>query len=477
MNIKMSKYEWVLLISPLIICVLIRWIGFDGMVGQDSYAYTEYTRSLQNWLKTGVKPEPFFWPPGYPLMAAVLSLGFFPASIILQFISSISLGISLVYLKWILEEWIKDSKADITAFIYLITWGIFAPYVFRNSLINTSDMLSFCLISGTFYHYLRYLDKSLFKDLLISTAFISYGILTRYVNLLVFIPIVVHLIWHWGKNRHASIQTLVLLVPASVIVLILSLSDVHSGFINHPFLTNWKVTNYFNSSFTSPEGELNYFFPNILFVLFPFFHPGFCLSGFLFIAVSLRHYQCQIKQVILAVSYILVSLFIAGNYSQIPRHLLAIYPMVLILCYSGFYMIYKKLSKKQIGKFIWIGIMILQFVLCVRALYPTINRNKLERLLATEIKSFSTDPNSILYSFDIDIALKYRRPEIKIQSLYNTIISNYMPGSLGLINENAWSRQWKDKNPMINVMNLKKNHQLIKLKEYKAGWNLYRIEK
>lgn len=123
------------------------------------------------------------------------------------------------------------------------------------------------------------------------------------------------------------------------------------------------------------------------------------------------------------------------------------------------------------------GILILQFLLCARALYPTIKRNRLEKIIATEINSFIADQHHLLYSFDIDIALQYRQPDLHIQSLYDSIIVTYIPQSLVLINEQAWSRQWQDKNPMINVVNLKKNHQLTKLKEYHGGWNLYRIEK
>lgn len=189
MRVPFSKYEYQLLITPVVLWIIFRFAGLDGTTGQDSYAYTTFAVSLQEWLHTGIKPNAFFWPPGYPLLAALLSLGILPASIILQFVSSISLGVSLVYLKYLLTELNPDIKNDKSVFIYLVIWGMFAPYVFRNSLTNTSDMLAFCMVSGTLYHYFMYLKRSSFIDLIFATVFISYGIFTRYVTILVFFPI------------------------------------------------------------------------------------------------------------------------------------------------------------------------------------------------------------------------------------------------------------------------------------------------
>lgn len=478
MRVPFSKYEYQLLITPVVLWIIFRFAGLDGTTGQDSYAYTTFAVSLQEWLHTGIKPNAFFWPPGYPLLAALLSLGILPASIILQFVSSISLGVSLVYLKYLLTELNPDIKNDKSVFIYLVIWGMFAPYVFRNSLTNTSDMLAFCMVSGTLYHYFMYLKRSSFIDLIFATVFISYGIFTRYVTILVFFPFAIHMIWHWIKTSHSLKQTMVLLIPISILGLHLYLTDVHNGLVSHPFLTHWKLSHFYHSRFSTPEGQLDYLLPNILFVLYPVFHPGFCMPGILFIINGILKFKKQkYQRFTLIGSYVLFGLFMAGNYVQSPRHLLGIYPIVMVLCFHGFYLFYKWFSPRAFSTYIMIGILILQFLLCARALYPTIKRNRLEKIIATEINSFIADQHHLLYSFDIDIALQYRQPDLHIQSLYDSIIVTYIPQSLVLINEQAWSRQWQDKNPMINVVNLKKNHQLTKLKEYHGGWNLYRIEK
>ncbi|HEY0582025.1 MAG TPA: hypothetical protein VGE94_07565, partial [Chloroflexota bacterium] len=48
--------------------------GFDGLYGQDAFAYFEYaTTSVRQSILHLAPLEPFFWPPGYPLLVAVTS--------------------------------------------------------------------------------------------------------------------------------------------------------------------------------------------------------------------------------------------------------------------------------------------------------------------------------------------------------------------------------------------------------------------
>jgi hypothetical protein len=48
---------------------------FDGLYGQDAFAYYDYALRLWESLRQGRRPPPFFWPVGYPaLMAALFPL-------------------------------------------------------------------------------------------------------------------------------------------------------------------------------------------------------------------------------------------------------------------------------------------------------------------------------------------------------------------------------------------------------------------
>src|ERR1700716_3745187 len=49
--------------------------GFDGLYGQDAYAYFDYaTASVRRSILHLAPLEAFFWPPGYPILVALTSL-------------------------------------------------------------------------------------------------------------------------------------------------------------------------------------------------------------------------------------------------------------------------------------------------------------------------------------------------------------------------------------------------------------------
>ena len=53
--------------------------GFDGLYGQDAYAYFDYaTQSVRQSILHLTPLDAFFWPPGYPILVALASLAIGP---------------------------------------------------------------------------------------------------------------------------------------------------------------------------------------------------------------------------------------------------------------------------------------------------------------------------------------------------------------------------------------------------------------
>src|SRR5690349_8786636 len=44
---------------------------FDGLYGQDAFAYVRYARALWPWLMRGERLPLYLWPAGYPLLVAL----------------------------------------------------------------------------------------------------------------------------------------------------------------------------------------------------------------------------------------------------------------------------------------------------------------------------------------------------------------------------------------------------------------------
>ena len=68
---------------------MIRQTGFDGLYGQDPFAYLDYAAAFKAALAQGQWPPPFFWPIGYPMLIAVFSI-FVPAAFAAQMVSVFS---------------------------------------------------------------------------------------------------------------------------------------------------------------------------------------------------------------------------------------------------------------------------------------------------------------------------------------------------------------------------------------------------
>src|ERR671935_200217 len=45
---------------------------FDGLYGQDAFAYFRYARALWPWLLRGEPLPIYYWPAGYPLLVALV---------------------------------------------------------------------------------------------------------------------------------------------------------------------------------------------------------------------------------------------------------------------------------------------------------------------------------------------------------------------------------------------------------------------
>ena len=123
---------------------------------------------------------------------------------------------------------------------------------------------------------------------------------------------------------------------------------------------------------------------------------------------------------------------------------------------------------------------IFQALLFGRAMLPSMKRMALEKRIAEHLNNqytmVSTENDStILYSFDIDVALKSRGIPFKSINLFKEVITTFNVGDFVLFNEDKLMLQWQGLNPMINWEFLKKNHELSLVSDFGDGWRLYLI--
>src|SRR5437899_6473919 len=84
--------------------------GFDGLYGQDAYAYFDYaTDSVRYSIEHLAPLEAFFWPPGYPLLVALTSFVLGPSALAGQMVSLLMGALVPVFTALLVRElWPDD---------------------------------------------------------------------------------------------------------------------------------------------------------------------------------------------------------------------------------------------------------------------------------------------------------------------------------------------------------------------------------
>lgn len=459
-------------IASIIMLVTVRFIlNFDGLYGQDSYEYLRYSNTLITFLKSGVQPGDYFWPLYYPILGALL--GFITnASFALQFISIVSLVFCSVYIIKTISLIYEDTKYNL---FYVLTFFILSPMTFRLGVSSMSDMLATLFITLSFYQGVKYFKKVKIKHLYWTLIFGISAVMTRYGAFVVLLPLGISILLFFFKKKekitHIFILvgiTLFLLLPHFVVR-----SENSAEFLQHEWLKNWSIFNFFKKSFTTVDGISTNLFPNIIYAFSSVFHPRYFLFGLIsipFIITKIKR-SFEIKTILL--SFIIYGLFLAGIPFQNNRFLLLSFPLILILLFPSFQFLVNKIKHTYIKKSLFFIVILIQISLTFIGLKPILERNSFEKKITTELKKYE---NNTLYSFDIDIALQGRNLDFVYKNLWVQKYSTFQNGSLVLFHPTKFEKQWQDKNPMINWNNLKTNYNLEIVHYLPEGWVLYEIK-
>lgn len=457
--------------SSLIILILVRLIfKFDGLYGQDSYEYLRYTKAMNNFYHTGINPGDYFWPLYYPILGSLLSF-FAKSDVALQFISIASLIITSLYIfKTIVL--LNEQKKHIP--FYVFAFFSLSPIVFKLGVSNMSDMLSTLFIILFFYNGLVYSKKNKVSNLYYVLIFGISAIMTRYAAFVVIAPFGLYLIYLFIKRKENLKHVFAFIFIACLLLLPHFIIRQHNTteFLNHNWLKDWSVTNFYKNSFTTVDGTSYNLLPNILYAFSSLFHPSYFLFGFLFIPFFIKANKITIEIKILILSFITYGLFLAGIPFQNNRFLLLSFPLILIILFSGFNFAFEKFSNLFTKKAILVIVVIIQLTLCYFSLKPILDRNHLEQDITSKLENYQ---NKTLYSFDVDIALQGRGLEFDYKNLWIKEYKTFQNGALVLFHPAKFEKQWKGKNPIINWNNLQNNYNLKVIRNLPEGWILYEI--
>ncbi|MHA7057572.1 ArnT family glycosyltransferase [Aquimarina sp. M1] len=463
--------EITLFVIPIIIVCILRIIGFDGLYGQDSYEYLRYTNAIQDYITNSEHPGNFFWPVLYPMLGSLLGFTFGSTTFALQFVSFISFSFTSVYI----SKTIRLLYPTVAfRFVYVLIFAVFCPFLLKMGLIVMSDALSlvFVVLSFYFFFKLKYKQTSIAPVLIFATC----ALMTRYASLFITFPIILYTMYLMLKRRKFKQFVIAGLLSFTITVpfIVLQWGALFEASSN-PFLQTWSFSNYLKSSFTTQDGSSSFAFPNLVYIFYLFFHPGFIFIGSILSIITINKYKLlfTFHQKVLLISSMLYALFLAGIPFQNPRILGLVFPLILLFLFPAFV---KLMNISYVKRFlipiiiICITLQLIFFTMTFRLIFE---RNIIEKELAIMIQPYQ---GKTLYSFDVDLAMQGRGLDFNYKNLYLERYSNFDQSDLILFDPVRYEVQWEDKTPMLNWEFVKKNYNLKVIATHPKGWKLYQIQ-
>ncbi|MBQ4821773.1 glycosyltransferase family 39 protein [Aquimarina sp. MMG016] len=457
---------------PLIFLLVLKFIGFDGLYGQDSYEYLRYSKAIQIYLEGGQHPGSFYWPVLYPFLGSLFGYVFGNIAFGLHFLTVISFSISLIYLYKTIQLLYPEKSSSV--FYYVLIFGLFSPYFLKSGLVVMSDILASMFVMLTYYYFFKsYQKKNSFASVFI---FATCALMTRYATLVITLPVILYITYLVIKRQNFT--DIFIGVFFSILIcipfIILQNDNLYEGTSNY-FLNSWSFATYFSSSYETVDGLQTYRFPNLIFVLYILTHPGFIFIGILLIVFTLKtsiNGFSHLQKVVL-IPIIMYLAFLAGIPFQNIRILGLLFPLVLLFFYPAFIELTSIKLITQYKQVLGRTCIIIQLLMWSYTFNNVFKRTLFEKQLANSMSFYQ---GNTLYGFDFDVSLQGRGLDFKYQNMYNDLYVDYKENELVLFNPTLFTKQWEGENPMKNWEYIKQFYNLKTLENFDNGWSLYQIK-
>lgn len=452
--------------------------GFDGLYGQDAHEYLRVAGAWLQWLHGGAAPGPSFWPVGYPALAAVLALG--PWSLAgaaqaltgLAYVAACTVGVLAL-------QRLHPEHARTACAYWLATFGL-SPFVLRASLCVMSDLTALAW-SGLFVGCAASWRRAP------RLGWIAAGVAawvaalgTRHATGAVLVPAIAW--WTWSAwQRHADRRARLVLVaalPALAVALPLLLASSGGALQpwHYPAVTGWSLTHAFTLYQHTPDGYQVQRLPTALYAFSNLLNPGFTALGpLLLLALRRGDLRAGLERA-LAAGWLVYALFHVGVPYQHDRHLLASFPLALIVLFpAGLRLASWSTARLPVRspRLAWavLGLFaVLQLTLFARAARAVLAANRLERTVARVLQ---TRPTTTLYTFWLTPALRTRGVPQRLVDLWEQPGLDARAGELVLFAPERFAFQWAQARPMQNWRALEGTFALEPVERFDLGFVLY----
>jgi hypothetical protein len=488
---------------------------FDGLYGQDPFAYFDYAMGpVRQSLLDLRPPPPFFWPPGYPIAVALASLPLGVSPLVAQLVSLVAGALVPVFTVLLAREiWpsaragshvlvpagsaLSDTSSNTEVAVLAGLLVALTGQLWQSSVVVMADTLGLALATAGIWALARYGRRGHRPGwLLLAAMLMAAATLTRWIYGLVGIPCVVFALHALARHprraeafAHAGAAALVTGIFLGPVLVGAADEAVRSGGGIAPFAGNFQVYRWspgwaLGREFVTPDGRLSYETPTGLYyalaparwayftpIIAPFILPG--------VWVVLRRRAAAPLVLLLGWAAVVLA-FHAGSAYQNFRFTLAFLPPLAILAAIGVRQVAGALPRATLpaaagAMAIGLALMAAAGLHTTRTLIAYKHRT-LEVVRWTETR---TPADARLLTFDLTSTFR-RYSHLQTLELYDQdpdrldgLVTSGAPVFL-LVDTAHVARQWADQSPGRNVRWLERGPGLTGLGD-EHGFTLFAV--
>jgi 4-amino-4-deoxy-L-arabinose transferase-like glycosyltransferase len=321
-------------------------LPFDGLYGQDAYAYFRYARGLWPWLLSSTPLPTFYWPAGYPLLVAVVLPLAGWGSAAGQLVSVASVAAAVCITAALTAELAPDAPGGAVPGLAAALAVALSGAALRSALVVMSDATAMACCAAALWTLARYRSSRAPGWLVGAALALAWAAISRWVCGLLAAPMLAFVLAPGPEPRNARVRRLIrhgapALIIGALIVLPQAFVSERTplALSQHPWVRAWSLENALARTLTTVDGTQHYRLPIAVFYLAQLAWPSFlpaplplaALAG----ALWLAHTRRWATLALLAGWPLLLWLFLAGIPYENPRFVLPALPALAALAGLG----------------------------------------------------------------------------------------------------------------------------------------------
>lgn len=529
---KNQRFQFILLIAIIFLLALAVRLRlrdaftFDGLYGQDAFAYFEYGQEVREAVREVRTPGPMYWPLGFPiLLAAGFAIGGENEQVAQNLVLVLSAVIPVLAYAFTVDVlpligWSKKSGriAGLTSAFILI----FSGQVLQSSVVVMADVPALFWATFSLWALGRYFKKLDHKQrhgwIALAAIALAMATITRWLYGVLAIPYAFScMVWWRGCHQEGQILAWpprnsggywrdgMIAVVVGMLVILPQLLHSRSNpvaVIDHAWLRDWNIENALKKEFVTPDGSFTYddvvarYYAEAAYDGW-YVHPIFTAAmgvGFLILLRKTWRNRLAAALFILLVGWAVVAYgFLAGIPYQNVRFSLAYILPLVILAGIGVAAVSEKigqLSAISIFKPISLaarGYIVLGVLIAAELPRPKAQdtvawlvERKEEDYGAVEWTASTIPDGSTVYVLELWPMMRHYVPQVRtVQIYYETPqsmkqrLSEDRPAYL-LLDMWAINHQWTGENPAEIYTTLAEEPGLFRVGRY-GNYALYRV--